>query len=126
MKKTDVFPMYLINPKQQILYNKKKYDFVSYSNWTETCHLFTTQNTKKSISKEVGYFGIQSCQLILKSIKDISGEDLIYYNEKTSRFIFFNVIEHYQREAAELTFWLIKNGYAFTEELFKLKIAVRK
>lgn len=139
MTKEEIFPLYLINPKQQIKCLGKIYDFTAYSNWTKTCQLFIPAKGEE-LSHSPMWKDIINCQLVLKKISGMSEEDinrLCFYTygglfAENDKQQIINLLEGKIEIRARLNIfeivafviWLIKNGYALDDNWFTNGLAV--
>jgi len=127
LKKQQVFAMYLANPNQKVLYNSK---IISLIGVDMEGSIILPQFCK-----------ISDCQLILKPISEMSEEhykefcELLDYKETEDievlhEFVYKKDYEYCLmfkiEEIASITTFLIQNGYALSDEYFKLGYAIKE
>lgn len=71
---------------------------------------------------------INDCQLILKSISEMSEEDRDELNKELNIFVeSYQFVSNLNRiTAIKFTFWLISHGYALSDEWFTNGIAIKE
>jgi len=126
-KKQQVFAMYLVNLNQKVLYhNKVICDLEVVSKWDDTCDIVNPDGNFLDCCN------ISDCQLILKPISEMSDTtEIIEHDLLTGQIIYESRklavnYEDFQKAINEHQEWLILNGYALSDEYFKLGYAIKE